>query len=247
MESRKLREYSLADILLVYSDFHKKTFELEGFPEDRLFVVPLWIDPVFWHPTKPKRVADMKRDIPLRVLFVGAVNLRKGIPFLLRAIAECGKAVQLTMIGPRSSQTSRLLDHTMSNVRYLGAQPKVLLREAYQSHDLFVLPSVSNSFGYVALEAMACGLPVIVTENCGAPVPDASWRVPAMDPDSLAEHIMKYADDRTLVLNDGERAASFAAEFTPGCYRRNIQSLLKDILCRQAASAAHKAGDCTSP
>ena len=51
-----------------------------------------------------------------------------------------------------------------------------------------------------------------------------------MDSDSLAARIMSYADNRTLVAEHGELAVAFASNFTPSAYRRNIQTLLRDVL-----------------
>lgn len=241
MATRKIREYALADILLVCSEFQRKAFEAMGFDNDRLFVSSVPFDPTFWRRTRAKNLDDLKPGAPLKLLFAGAVVLRKGIPFLLRAVARCGKAVELTIIGTKTSHSERLLDHRISNVSYLPAQPQTRLRGFYESHDVFVLPSVCDTFGKVALEAMACGLPVIITDNCGVPVPDASWRVPPMDPERLAARIMHYANHRSLVIDDGERAAAFAANFTAQAYRRNIQTLFKDLFAarppeRKAAS-----------
>lgn len=230
MDSRKLKEYSLADTLLVYSDFHRKSFEDAGFPKNRLFLSPLWVDTGFWCRTKAKTTLSLKPDVPLKLLFVGSISLRKGIPFLLRAVARCGKAVQLTIVGPRTSQTDRLLDRSLPNIFCLPAQPKADLRDTYEAHDVLVLPSVGDPFPFVAMEAMACGLPVILTENCGTSVPDATWKVPAMDPESLARRIMEYVADRTLLIDHGEKAVAFAAKFTARAYRHNIQNLFKTVL-----------------
>jgi glycosyltransferase involved in cell wall biosynthesis len=230
MQSRKLREYSLADKLLVYSDFHRRGFQKAGFTGDRIFQSPLWVDQSLWYRTRTKRPEDLTPDLPLKLLFVGSISLRKGIPFLLQAVAECGKAVRLTIVGARTTQADRLLDHNLQNVFYVPAQPKAHLRRLYESHDLFILPSVGDPFPFVGLEAMACGLPIILSENCGTPVPDSSWKVPAMDPESLAKRIMTYVDNRMLLIEHGEQAAAFAAKFTPSVYRQNIQDLFRSIL-----------------
>src|SRR5579863_3723844 len=215
MSSRKIQEYSLADKLLVYSKFHARGFEEAGISKDRIFVSPLWVDRTLWHRTKPNSLGDLKPNRPLKLLFVGSLTLRKGIPFLLKAVATCGKAVTLTIVGAQNAQTTRLLHDSPPSVSYLPEQSKAELRRIYESHDVLVLPSVGDSFGFVALEAMACGLPVILTENCGAPIPDPSWMVRAMDIEGLVARIMRYADDRTLVIEDGARAVAFASSFTP--------------------------------
>ncbi|MGV3660326.1 MAG: glycosyltransferase family 4 protein [Prosthecobacter sp.] len=228
MAERKRREYELADKLLIYSDVHRRSFLRAGFAEDRLFQCPLWVDPVLWFRDKPAGLADLSR--PLRLLFVGSINLRKGIPFLLAAIRQCGKAVQLTLVGPRGEECEGLLRDAGDHVQIMPPQTKADLRLTYSSHDVFVLPSVADSFGFVSLEAMSCGLPAIVTENCGAPVPDESWRVPPMNADALAARIMLYALDRALVAQHADLAVRFAAQFGPTTYRRNIRGLYQQVL-----------------
>jgi glycosyltransferase involved in cell wall biosynthesis len=227
MEGRKLAEYALADTLILFSDFQRTSFEAAGFPADRLFVASSWVDAGFWRPGQPKPPAP---DAPLKLLFVGQLILRKGLPFLLRAVAACGRVVQLTLVGPRTSQTHSLLGAGLPNVRCLPPQPREALRELYHAHDVFILPSVVDAFGFVALEAMASGMPAILTETCGAPTPDPSWKLPAMDVGRLAERIMMYVDDRSLVVRHGAAAASFATGFSAQAYRRTIAERLAAIL-----------------
>jgi glycosyltransferase involved in cell wall biosynthesis len=230
MAARKLLEYSLADILLLYSDVHRKSFEDAGHSRERLFVSPLWVDTSAWYREALEYPEKTASEGPLKLLFVGSVNLRKGIPFLLKAVAACGNAVKLTIVGAQTSETVSQLGPENHNVKYLPPQPKSMLRKIYVSHDVFVLPSVGDSFGFVALEAMACGLPVIASENVGAPVPDPSWRVPAMDSGGLAKRIMQYVDDRMLVVQHGYEAVTFASQFRPEKYRQNIRELFKKLL-----------------
>jgi glycosyltransferase involved in cell wall biosynthesis len=228
MAERKRREYELAEKLLIYSDVHRRSFLRAGFAEERLFQCPLWVDPDLWHRDTPVKLSDASK--PLRLLFVGSINLRKGIPFLFEALKKCGKSVRLTLLGPRNPECEPLLREAGDSIELLGPQTKAELRQTYARHDVFVLPSVADSFGFVSLEAMACGLPAIVTENCGAPVPDPSWRVPPMNPEALAARILMYAENRALVAEHSAVAEGFAAQFGPETYRRNIRGLYQQLL-----------------
>ena len=229
MRARMLREYELADVLLVYSEFHRRSFEEAGFPRSRLYLSPLWVDTEFWHRSRPLRTGA-RHSAPLKLLFVGSVDLRKGVHFLLDAVAHCGKAVELTVVGSRTAETDRAIYRNLPNVTYRAHQPQADLRLIYETHDVLVVPSICDPFPRVALEAMACGLPAVLTDNCGTPTPDADWKVPAMNSERLAERIMQYADDRTLVVSHGEQATSFARRFTPRAYRQSIQVLFRKIL-----------------
>lgn len=226
MEERKLREYELAEHLLVYSEVHRRSFESAGFRPVQLFECPLWVDTEFWKVTKP-RTSD--HAAPLRLLFGGSVNLRKGIPFLMEALRRLRRTCTLTLAGPLSKEVQIPAEAGGCVITLTGPLSKDALRDAYSTHDVFVLPSVADSFGFVALEAMACGLPVVLTENCGAPVPDPSWRVPAMDADRLATRIAWYLDDPSRAIEDGIKGAEFARQFSPENYRQGIRGLLREV------------------
>lgn len=226
MQKRKLEEYELAEHLLIYSNVHRRSFERAGFHPDQLFQWPLWVDTDFW------LLADgKKRDCvsPLRFLFVGSINLRKGMPFFMEALRLLDRTCALTLVGTPSAEVSIPSKIGGCSITLAGPMSKTALREAYGAHDVFILPSVADSFGFVALEAMACGLPVILTENCGAPVPAPEWRVPAMDSRALAQRMAWYLDDPVRVAVDGVQAEKFAGEFTPAVYRGGIRGLLRQI------------------
>jgi glycosyltransferase involved in cell wall biosynthesis len=228
MAERKRREYELAEKLLIYSDVHRRSFLRGGFPEERLFQCPLWVDPALWHRDEPVKLTDPAK--PLRLLFVGSINLRKGIPFLMEALKMCSRAVKLTLVGPRHPECEPHLRGAADSIEILDPQTKAELRQTYARHDVLVLPSVADSFGFVSLEAMACGLPVIVTDNCGAPVPDLSWRVPPMNSEALAIRLLMYAENRSLVVEHAAVAKAFATQFGPETYRRNIRGLYRSLL-----------------
>ena len=225
---RKTEEFATADILLMISELERRSFVEAGLPEERLVVVPYGIDTTLWVP--PKMKTTMQPNAPLRVLFVGTVGFRKGIPYLLQALHKCGSLVRLTLVGPNSRETDQFLHTAGPAINYVGTKTKAALREIYWKSDVLVLPSLVDTFGLVAMEAMACGLPVIVTENCGVPVPDPAWRVPIMNSDAIAQRLEYYAKDRDALKNDGQIAQQFARQFTPERYREQIKNLLLRLL-----------------
>src|SRR5205807_6310950 len=100
----------------------------------------------------------------------------------------------------------------------------------YREADVLVLPSLADSFGFVAMEAMLGGLPVIVSENCGVPVPHSSWRVPIMDSSAIAARMSMYSRDRGLLAEHGQQARDFARTFTPQVYREKVGRFLRTLL-----------------
>jgi glycosyltransferase involved in cell wall biosynthesis len=228
LAGRKRDEFAMADAILVLSNVHRRSFVEAGFPVSLLHEVPLWVDPEFWYPSDV--CLDAREPTPLRVLFVGNIGLRKGIPYLVRAVDLCGAEVELRMVGLSEVGASRFVPTAHPRIRVTGGKTKIELRKIYGESDVLVLPSLVDTFGFVALEAMACGLPVIITENCGVPVPDESWRVPIMNSEAIATRLMIYARDRGLLRAHGKRAVSFARQYTPERYREGIKKLLLQLL-----------------
>lgn len=226
MEERKHREYEQADWRLVYSEMHRRSFEMAGFDPSRQVEIPLWVDSKLWFPEHGRSGSQAK----LRVLFAGSITLRKGIPFLLEAFDLGGDAWDLTLVGHVDVALRERFAPYEGRVRLLPPQTKAQLRRLYAEHDLFVLPSVADSFGFVALEAMACGTPVLVSENCGAPVPDPSWRVHAMDSKDLSQKIMAYVQQPERVPEQGAIGREFAAQFTPERYREQAGAFFKRLV-----------------
>jgi glycosyltransferase involved in cell wall biosynthesis len=228
LAARKAEEFAMADVMLVISEVHRRSFIEVGFSPEHLVEIPLWVDSGLWQP--PPKAQTRQPTEPLRALFVGNIGLRKGIPWLVQAVEKCGKAVQLTLAGVDSGETEQFISQSRSVIHFAGRKNKAELREVYWNSDVLVLPSLVDTFGFVALEAMACGLPVIVTENCGVPVPDPAWRVPVMDSDAIAQRLEYYAADREALQRDGQIAQQFARQFTPERYREQIKNLLRRLL-----------------
>ncbi|MCC5637248.1 glycosyltransferase family 4 protein [Nostoc sp. CHAB 5844] len=224
---QKLQEYELADSLLVISEVQKRSFLEAGFPAEQLTAITLWADTSIFYPPPvpiPKNV-----DV-LQVLFVGGLSLRKGVPYLLQATELCGSGVELTFIGSKTSEIKDFLDKAEGKFNYVQAMTKAQLREYYWQSDVLVLPSLVDTFGWVAIEAMACGLPVIVSENCGVPVPDENWRVPVMNAEAIAERLLILRDNREYCTSLGKIAGEFVQQFTPKLYREQLQALFTHIL-----------------
>ena len=226
MSERKRREIQLADAIFVCSEFQARLLKTAAKPAKGIHVLPLWADTSFWRPVE-KRTS---RARSLKVLFAGKINVRKGVPYLLRAASSCGESMALTLVGPVDDEIRPLLSRYEGKFELLPPCTKTELRRHYRDHDLLVLPSLGDSFGFVAMEAMACGLPVIVTDSCGVPVPDPSWRVPTMQSDALARRIALYCTDRSLSQAHGLIAVEFARQFTPARYRENVKKIFRTIL-----------------
>lgn len=232
---RKLRTYALADFLVTQSDIQTRSFVESGCPATKIIQNPRGVNLSLFAPApRPTGAAD---GSPLKALFAGRVTLLKGIPWLWEAMRNCGAQVNLTLVGPLSADGKALLSQAPSNTSYLPPVSKSALASVYRSHDVLIMPSLIEPFGNVGLEAMACGLPVIVTDHCGTPVPDESWRVPVRNGAAIAERLLRYADDRELLARDQLRAAQFAPTYSQAAFRARIAARFQALLDASASSS----------
>jgi hypothetical protein len=229
---RKAIELELAEQVLTYSDFHTEGVVARGVAREHIVQIPLWTDPTFWLPPAIPRI----RSKPLKVLFAGGINLRKGVPFLIEAVKSLAPHACLTLVGSLDPDAKPCLAGSEEFVKVLAPVNKLTLRSIYQAHDVLVLPSLGDSFGFVAMEAMACGLPVILTTHCGAPVPDSTWRVPVMNSIAIIERLNFYLESPGGLETDSVSARAFALGFTCNRYRSAVgivlsgdQSAAKDL------------------
>lgn len=231
MSRSKERERELADIIVLCSVLQRDIHASFGVPASKLRAVPLWVDTQAWHPAGRSRSRD---NSPAKILFAGTGNLAKGLPYLLLALEGLGTDVELTIVGNIAENMQRFLQLPAVPPKAVSYVPKSRLRDFYWSHDLLVMPSLGDSFGFVALEAMACGLPVIATEHCGVPLPHADWRVPARSASSIRDRVQWYLNDPQRLVTDSHVASSFASQFPPSHYRAQIQQIYRELLATPA-------------
>ena len=183
-------ECSMASHFLVASSFTRKSLVEHGTREDRISVVPYGVDLHKFTPDGSKAQSRTKR---LRVLFVGRINQRKGLKYLLEAMRLLdNRDVELTICG-RVVDGLDLIRPYLSQINLRPSVGPAELVHAYQSADLFVLPSIGEGFGQVLLEALACGLPILATTHTAAPdlIHDGveGFIIPPRRPDLLADRI----------------------------------------------------------
>ncbi len=169
------------------------------------------------------------------VLFVGRIEPLKGVDTLIEAMAclklkDYGRPVHLAIIGGEpdvdpaqmSAEMARLQqlsdDLSMGKmVVFLGKRGQDTLPYYYSAAEVVVMPSHYESFGMVALEAMACGTPVIASEvgGLGFLVQDGEtgYTVPDDEPDKLCERLASLLGDQHLRKTMGKRAAEVAQSY----------------------------------
>lgn len=186
------------DYVLSPSSHVTKSFLARGFRPEQILrnVYPVNLD--CFRPATDPRPANR----PLTLISTGAPSLRKGTPYLLEAFRLLRKShpsARLLLTQPVHPSLAPILPryHDLP-IEWSPSLPHAQLANRLRSADIFVLPSLEEGLVRTALEAMACGLPVVLTPNCGANdfvQPGINGEVvPIRDPQAIAEAIVKCFD-----------------------------------------------------
>lgn len=201
---------------------------LYGAPRERLELVPSGVDPAFFSPgDRAGARAALGLDDRPTLLFVGRIQPLKGLTVAVEALARLAdRRTRLVVVGGPSGldgpvemeRVVALVDRLglAERVLFVPPQPHHLLSSWYRAADVVVVPSRSESFGLVALEAAACGVPVVAAAVGGLRtlVDDgvSGFLVEDRDPASFARAV-------ECVLADPGRAAWMGAEAARGSRR----------------------------
>jgi glycosyltransferase involved in cell wall biosynthesis len=159
----KRLEYELADFILVISSKMKCSLLMAGISPQKIGSVRLGVDHKIFYPN-----ASIKTDNQLfKLIFVGNLSEAKGVTFLLKLMERLVDfPISLTLIGSNVGvfQSSTRLP----NIFFAGILDQASVANYLQKADVFVFPSYLDSWGMAVVEAMACGLPVIISDRTGA-------------------------------------------------------------------------------
>lgn len=226
---KELKEYKEANYIALSSLFAKRTFLEKGVPENKILYIPYGVDLTHF-----KQVP--KQDNVFRIIFVGKVCLRKGFQYLVQAFSELKlKNSELMVVGPLSNDIMPIFEKYKNNFNYMGRVPQNELYKYYSQANVFVLPSIEDGFGMVINQAMACGLPVIATENTGGPdiIRDGTdgFIIPIRDVEKLKEKIMFFYENQDVARKIGENAQNKAqSAFSWNDYGDKIFENYKKVL-----------------
>ncbi len=225
-------------------------------------VIPCGVDPDLFRPMRQVDARDrLGRDQCERlILFVGRIEQIKGIDVLLRALGllffrrpDLRTDVCLLVIGgaldpnddaPETEKIQELRrlvhQHRMeANVSFVGSLDQPTLALYYAAADVCAVPSLTESFGLVALEAMACGTPVVGTRVGGLQTliedGQSGLLVPAGDYQALAEAIAEVLTDQRLRMHLAHGARDRAEHYTWQSVGQQIAELYDNVLETRAA------------
>jgi D-inositol-3-phosphate glycosyltransferase len=230
-----------ADRLIAATPLEKNQMTwLYGAPVEKISIVPPGVD---LDRFKPMAQAEARGYIGTSpdhqlILFVGRIQPLKGIDTLMRALAlvkrkepKIAKNICVAIIGGASSPDTETEQSELNRleslraelgisdlVTFLGAKDQDTLVYYYSAAEMVVMPSHYESFGMVALEAMACGTPIIASDVGGLSfsIEDGfnGYLVPGRDPQALADKIIMLLKYPILREQFGEQARAWAARYS---------------------------------
>ncbi|MBI3763884.1 MAG: glycosyltransferase family 4 protein [Chloroflexi bacterium] len=224
---KQVQEFVEADYVMVPSDYVWRTMVREGVPESKLVRVHLGFDPGRFTPPDAPR-----DDGVFRVIYVGALSLQKGLPYLLEAWRRLNlPRSELLFVGNVSADANAFLPKYAGLFRHVRFVPHEKLPAYYHNASVFVLPSLQDGFGMVVYEAAACGLPVIITENVGATVRDGvdGFVVPIRDAEALAAKLLYLYEHPAERRAMGQSAREYLSRYTWSAYHAELAEHYRNL------------------
>ena len=226
----------------------RQFIELYGTPPGRVEIVAPGVEHAFFAPGDKRgaRKALELGDGPV-LLFVGRIQPLKGVDVAVKALAALGRrnATLLVVGGASGSEGEREMDNVRSlisthgldaQVRFVAPQPHHILSTYYRAADVVVVPSRSESFGLVALEAAACGTPVVANAVGGLLTIVEHGRtgflVADRQPDVFARHVANILDDPALSARLSVQAAERARGYTWSFAAARLRRAYADLTAR---------------
>jgi glycosyltransferase involved in cell wall biosynthesis len=222
---RMEEEIEQADRILVLTSFQRQTFIESGVDDEKLLVTPLGVELEAFRPVR----RDDGR--PFRILFAGQLSQRKGLSYALEGFRRAAiPGAELVLLGAPVGSARPWT--RVPGVRQLGPVPFGDLPSYYEQSDVFLLPSLVEGLPQTLLQAMAAGLPVVVSENTAGPeiVEDGvhGHVVPIRDPDAIAERLRDLHENPERRDAMGAEARRRAEELPWDAYGRTIADAVRE-------------------
>ena len=251
-----IREKSESDIIgcadaicVSCTEEERQFIDLYGNPPGTLEIVAPGVEHAFFAPGEKRgarHALGIAFDVPV-LLFVGRIQPLKGLDVAVQALAQLeAKNAQLIVVGGASgSDGNDELEKVMqlarglgvhNNIRFVEPQAHHMLSTYYRAADVVVVPSRSESFGLVALEAAACGIPVVASAVGGLLTiidnGETGYLVPRRDPALFAEHIDELLAHPTMARAMGAKAAAKARDYTWSFAAARLRRVYADVSTR---------------
>ncbi len=222
---RELKEYELSDYIIAPSAFVKTGLINLGVPSYKIILIPYGIDT-----SQFSYKRKIFKNRPLKIVFMGEVGLRKGVPYLLEAVKKLGKKnVHLKLAGSVSLK-QEIISRYLDCAEFLGHKPKSEILSLLYWADVFILPSLAEGSAISTYEALATGLPVITTPNAGTLVENEKTGIiiESASVEAIQIALTKLLENPELVEQYSQNAYNSRWLYDISRYERDI---LNFVLC----------------
>lgn len=219
LHERRLRDIALADLILVPSEHIADRLRRSGMAANKIRIIPYAADSARFHPLEQK-----PSTMGCTFLFAGGITQRKGIKYLLAAWAQIRRPDwKLQLLGALPSNLTPLAS-ALPYVQLLGRVAHQDVPPHMASADVFVFPSLFEGSAVVTYEALASGLPSIVTTASGSVVRDHidGFLVPPGDVQSLAHRMGQLGNSPLLRAAMAKSARARSLDFSWSRYHSSV-------------------------
>lgn len=227
--ARKTQELHQAELVICPS-----AFVLESLPETVRASKPCVVAPFGSPPISGNQATVRKTtDKPLRLLFAGTLTQRKGLADLFAAMKLVdSKAIELVLMGSLL-RPLEFYRNQFPVFTYEPPRPHRDVLELMRTCDVLVLPSIVEGRALVQQEAMACGLPLIVTRNAGGDdlvvEGETGFLVPIRAPEAIAEKVNWFATNRSSLAGMAIAAQRRASQLTWHGYGEKVIAAIRSL------------------
>jgi glycosyltransferase involved in cell wall biosynthesis len=223
----EVKIYEIFDFVMCPSDFVYESYQEYGFGKDQLIKRPYGVDINKFKPVKKTGKRKFK------VLFIGSIQLRKGIQYLLKAWEELDlKNSELIVVGRVWPDAQEIVKkyYGRKDIRFVGFDSD--LTKYYKESAIFVFPSIEEGSALVNYEAMASGLPILVTKNAGSVAKNKKegFIIPIRDSEEIKQKIRFFYENPDIMKKMGVNARKKAEKYTWENYGNNLKDFYKKIL-----------------
>lgn len=224
-----LDEIVYPDAFIVPSYFVARSLQYEGVDPEKIHVCPYGVDVAKFKCKTYEKIG--KR--PLKFIYVGGIKALKGVAYLLDAFMEIPKEeATLTIVGAYNEHDEDIQKY-LNRVNFSGMCLHSQIPELLRKADVFILPSLGEGLSLSTLEASACGLPLIVTENSGVNDRMTEGRegfvIPIQSKRAIIKKIEWFVENPDKIESMGRAAQEMAHRYTWERYYEQAGDIVQEI------------------
>ncbi|GEM_PF-6438722 len=204
-------------------------------PREKINVIPYGGDPTMMDSINPLAEFNQKETDTLNVLYIGSINLLKGVQYIIQAADELSSEnIHFTFIGKLNYAEDKhwvAKIKSMLNCTYIESVPHIEISKYYLRNDIFIFQPLCEGFGMVTLEAMSCGLPCIVSKGGIGIIIDHIDGIVNEDEnvDQIVSSIMHFYNNRSEIHRMGLNAYRNIQSNTWNSYAHGISKIYQKL------------------